>query len=397
MLGNVLKNDCQDPSVAGHFVDTLAFFPWLDLKSEYRFRDFAVHPYQRGKSPGSTPEEQAAIDDVLASYCAAHGRPVDRAVILQHHCQTTLTAELSADYHRDLFEFAELMAFTGLAGRQFFGDMHYCNRDTFCLVVQDIPEPAKGVLITSRRRDGARNMAYRDNVYGVRCPEHVIGNHARMDSQLMTALLEAKAHGDWPKLYQAITLFSQANTDRAEVPISTEVVFTYAALEQVLGAAGKPTKEVAMVFENDLKPSEPLPQSDWFAPDENQRAADLLSKSSSLRAAWLQDLGNSRGSLAHGHALESYPHCWLPVDHLLFGAHVLPLLIKQRLNRIKVYQLTDEDEAGIEAFEELLNVRPLGFYKEKSPSEHPWHEILSEHGLRVWMRKVAGDTNANIG
>ena len=245
---------------------TLAFFPWLQLKEEYRFPDFQILSYQRGSFPGSTPSEQKAIDDALSSYHARTGRPLDRASILQHRSQSTPTAELNTAYRADLVVYADLIAFAGLSARTFFNPLCYSNRDAFRLVVQDIPESARNLLITSRRRDGETNLCYMDGSYIARPPEHVMQDHAPLDPTVLVALLEAQAHDDWPELFRAIALFNEANTDRAEIPIATEVILTYAALEQALGVAGKPVNKVAMAFENEFKPSEPLPNKDWFDP-----------------------------------------------------------------------------------------------------------------------------------
>jgi hypothetical protein len=368
----------------------LAFFPWLDVKASFDCGDFRVVRYRRGEAPGANAEEQAAIDKLLAPYHDAHGDSVSRATILQHVGQASPTDAVDETYHLDLFVFADLLAFTGLSTRRFFSPFGYSNRDHYRLILQQFTEPGRGVLITTRRRDGSTDAFFTGDVYKLQRPNHVGHVQLEADQDFLRALVAAMAHPDWPRVYQAIILFNEANTDRIEMPIGTELVLTYAAIEQGLGMAGAPTRDVAAAFAEVLQPYDPLPTEDWAVPEGNPRAEKLLQKSASLRAAWLQDLANSRGSLAHGHALETYPACWQPHEHLLLGAHAVPLLVKRRLQDMIGYELSAKDRGSIDALEPLINARHFeSSDNDEDDSDQGWSKILDRHRMRVWVRDAA--------
>ena len=349
----------------------LAFFPWLDIEEAVECDGFRLLRYRRGQAPGEDAADQAVIDGVLAPYYDAHGKPVARATLLQHSSQNSPTSDLDESYHVDLFVFSDLLAFAGLAGRRFFGHFQYSNRDNYGLILQQFTEPGGGALITTRRRDGSTDVFFPGDVYKVQRPAHVHHDRVTVDENLLASLVAAMAHPDWPQIYQAIVLFNEANTDRLEMPPGTEVILLYAAMEQALGVPSKRPKIVAQRFAEVFAPQAVLPPSEWKVGRENEPGGTLLKNSANLRTAWLQDLANSRGSLAHGHSTEAYPACWQPHEHLLFGAHVLPLVVKLRLRDMAGYELTAEDRAGIQACEPLLNERHFG-EAEAGQDKHPW-------------------------
>lgn len=368
----------------------LAFFPWLELKESLECGEFRLLQYRRREAPAADSEEQAAIDDVLRPYQTANGDPVTRATILQHASQGTPTDPVEEGYHVDLFVFSEILAFAGLASRRFFSNFEYSNRDHYRLILQQFTDPGRGVLITTRRRDGSTNSFFTGDVYTVQRPNHLGHGPLTLEAGLLEALLQAMATDTWPELYQSLILFGEANTDRIDMPVGTEVLLAYAAFEQALGLADARARDVTAEFADLLEPDRQLPSTDWTIPEDNPRAAQLLEKAPNIRTAWLQDLANSRGSLAHGHSTEAYPACWAPHEHLLLAAHALPLVVKKRLAAIAGYDLTSRDRAGIEALEPLINTRHFEVGEDgESVEKHPWPDIISEHQMRAWVHDAA--------
>ena len=365
----------------------LAFLPWLSLDAEFEVGDFRLVPYHRGEAPGVDAGEQAAIDKVLSAYRDLHGKPIDRATVIRHSAQESPSADFSESLHLDFFVFVDLLAFAGLAARRFFGHFEYTNRDSYRLVLQQFSTPGRGVLVTTRRRDGGTNMFYSGDTFVVYRPHHVGSDPAKLDEGLLHALVAAMSDEQWPRLYQGVLLFNEANTDRIEVPQGTELIMTYAALEQLLDSAGRPPAEVARVFSDFLSPREDLERQAWKVAHGNDRAQRLLDSVPNLRTAWLLDLGISRGSVAHGHATEAYPACWQLHEHLLFGAHVVPLALKRQLHALGYYSMTDDDIGGVEVLEALLNEDHFE-YPESDNAERekrPWLRIIDGERIRRWV------------
>lgn len=365
----------------------LSFFPWLEVQEGFECGDFRILRYRKGHHQEEQGVNQDLVDAILAPYHDTHGAPVTRATLLQHSSQESLTSDLDESYHIDLFVFADLLAFAGLARRRFFSQFEYSNRDNYGLILQEFTEPGRGVLITTRRRDGSTNTFFTGDVYKVQRPAHVQHDSVSVDQEFLAGLVSAMGHEAWPQLFQAIVLFNEANTDRSDMPVGTELILTYASLEQGLGVPGKPTRDVAEEFAAAVAPRQEVPPADWKVGQGNAHAVTLLENSTNLRTAWLQDLAVSRGSLAHGHSADAYPACWQPHEHLLLGAHALPLVIKLRLREMVGYELTANDNAGIEAFESLLNERHFEDPEDEATgTERPWNKILRDHRMRVWIR-----------
>lgn len=372
---------------------TIAFFPWLHLEDEVEVQEFRLLRYQRGEAPG-VGDEQAAIDRVLSAYRDSSGHPVNRATIIQHSEQDSPTAGIEETFHLDFFVFAELLAFSGLAARSFFGPFGYSNRDHYRLVLQDFTDPERGVLVTARRRDGSSKIFFSGDTFVAYRPTNVGHDRPRVDRNLVESLLSARSHDDWPRIYQGVLLFNEANTDRLEVSAGTELIMTYAAIEQIIDMAGRPPSAVADRFSEVINPQDDLPPSEWRVARDNQRASTLLKRSPTLRNAWVKDLGISRGSVAHGHAIETYPASWQPHEHLLLGGHIIPLLMKVQLQNLGLYKLTADDIGGLEVFEHLLNEdhfeRSEGIGLDQN-FESPWLRITSEERFRRHARRRAAD------
>ena len=265
------------------------FFPWFFVKEPVVCGEFQVLPYQRGVFPGAQTSEQDTLDLVVGRYREANDLQVSRASILQHSSQTGPTDPVEEGLHVDSFVFADLLPFSALANRRFFGDLEYSNRDSFRLIVQQYTEPGRGVMVTPRRRDGSTNIFCSGEVLTDQRPRHVYHQRTPIDEPLLEKLVDARGHSDWPELDQTIVRFDEANTDRLEFPASTELLLTYAAFEQALGVPGEKTKRVGHVFSEVMQPREELDPAEWTIQVGNPRAQQFLSSAPSRRSGWVQD------------------------------------------------------------------------------------------------------------
>ena len=133
---------------------------------------------------------------------------------------------------------------------------------------------------------------------------------------------------------------------------NTELVLTYAALEQILGIASrKGQKRFPEKFAEAWRPSRELPSNEWRSPP---TGTDW--KKDRLRACWASDLKICRGNLAHGHREVTRPSQWTVSEHLLLTSFAVSRLVKRVLSKMGLYAPTDEDERDINALEPLLNL-----------------------------------------
>jgi len=134
---------------------TLAFFPWLQLRSATTIRDFELVAFRRGAAPlGGGTNGQAVLDMLLEPYREAPAGPVREATLLRLHQKEVLDSLSEAEIDQVL-RFGELVAFAGLAERRYFDHLGYSNRDNYRLVVQEFTDPSRGMAVVSRRRDGS--------------------------------------------------------------------------------------------------------------------------------------------------------------------------------------------------------------------------------------------------
>jgi hypothetical protein len=358
----------------------LAFFPWLRIQTNIDVGPYQLLQYQRGAQPANGLL-QAQIDTVIQPYKDATGHPIHNATILTT-IDRGLTDDMTGILHAELFEFSELVAAATLSARRFFEYAGYCNRDNARLVIQGFREDDGGSLIRARRRDGPSAAYMTADVYEVRCPHHVRLNHIALDVPLLSALHAAQHEPAWLQFFQAAVLFNEANTDRDYMPETVELVLSFASLEQLLDRAGRPVRDVAEAFSAIWVPIEPLPRNQWTLPPAAQGIRTRLERAPSLRYAWLEDMAHARGSLAHGHAAETYPAAWSVPEHLLFAAFVIPRLLKLRLTQIGHYTLTDNDQIDVDVLEELLNERHLEPRNPSDTTPLPWSRVVSAAMVR---------------
>ena len=212
------------------------------------------------------------------------------------------------------------------------------------------------------------------------------------DRALLHAVLASREQEGWSRLYRGIVLFNQANTDAPDMSMDTELVLTYAAMEQILGISSRSDqKRFPTKFAEAWQPSREVPQGEWRAPPPGRPWTK-----DSLRACWAFDLRICRGNLAHGHGESALPSQWTVREHLLLTSFTVPVLVKRVLSGMGVYELTDDDERDINALEPLLNLpnlfertRSVGDGESRSTEEFAWQHVLpSCRSLKYVLEKL---------
>lgn len=79
------------------------------------------------------------------------------------------------------------------------------------------------------------------------------------------------------------------------------------------------------------------------------------SAGSSLRFEWMREFYILRGAFSHGRRDVSMPLAWSVQEHLAAAAFVFPLLVKVLLSHSGHHSLTRQDQAKVEAFENIID------------------------------------------
>ena len=215
----------------------------------------------------------------------------------------------------DLFIFSEIIAFSGLSQREYFGSgLNYTNRDNFTMVIQSFKNPSGGVGITTRRRDGYTSQFFSSKEYKVIRPIHVHSNLISIeliDNNLITALLKVKETKDWPCFEEAIFSFNRANIDSDQVPEQAELILLNGAFERIFNLNHGKSKELAEHFTSIFKPNYLVKTEEC-----NRIPQDQWDKYNSITEFWINDLFILRGNLSHGRKTSTYKSIWTLKEHL---------------------------------------------------------------------------------
>ena len=373
----------------------LAFLPWLDLDEDVRLPEFSLVRFERGRLPGGGI--QATLDAVLELYVVGDNRPVPKATLFRL-ADRELTDDLTDDERGEAFALGELVSLAGLAAREFFAPFHYANRDNFTLVIQGFADPAGGVAVRSRRRDGSSSTYKTRGAARVRQPDHVVGTGGvRLDVPLLQALLKLRGTEEWPDFEESIFFFNRANTDSNDVFEQVEIISTTSAFERLLGCRSGKEQELAERFVDEWRQRRCLLPSRCprIPTGQKQFAGKCIAE------VWIRDFFRHRGNVGHGRKTTEHPALWSAEEHLILGAYAFPLLVKLVLAKRGLYALTPDDQADVDAFEELACAKLFAQIREKDREGRegelvwPWNQI---RGQARWDAafELLGDLHANI-
>lgn len=296
----------------------------MAVEDETNLGDFALIPYRRGVSPAGPqsakpdPPLQARLDLLFEHFHHLPARNINVATVLRVG-KHELTDDLTEEERGDAFLVAELVAFGGLAAREFFSPFFagpYCNADTCQFLTQGFPDWPGGAAITRRRRD-ARTLDYLpEDTNHTYAPQHVSPQEeTRLDVPLIRALLAARDTDSWRFFEEAVFWFNRANTDGATREQS-EAVMMVGAFERVLGLRGGSEHELAEAFKRNL-----APKADMLVSAAPRVPPDRFRDPWTVREAWIRDFFRVRNEPAHGRRDPSYPSVWPLREHLLLGAY----------------------------------------------------------------------------
>lgn len=368
----------------------VSFFPWLKLKADIRTERLRLDTFSRDGGEGAfSPAERTIIGQVTRPYWAGRDTPVSSVVILRRPGRD-LFQNLEDEEVETEFEISELVTISGLAERRYFRNRAYWNRDNFKFVVQAFREENhRGVALQERRRDGGSLSWISYDHLVVTRPFHVPDVEAKINIELLRALLERRQRAAWRPVRDAVFLFNAGNRDTTDVRQETELVMLLSAFERLSGLTAADERQLVEFFRQTLQPRREL------TPTDNSRLMqlddgaheELLEHAETVREVWLHDLYRLRNNLAHGQMEPGYPSIWSIREHLLLGSYVFPLVLKAYLAEDDAYSLTAEDHERIEAFEDLTETAPFD-EEVHAPRDSSWYRKVRQHSRRETIRRA---------
>lgn len=354
----------------------LTFLPWLALNEALKLKEFHLLQYKRRFLPaGRSKPLQATLDRILKPYHHLE-KPVESATILQLPGHA-ITDDLNDSEREEIFTLSELITFSGLSRREYFGiGMFYCNADNFTCIVQSFQGTAGGAAVSTRRRDGQTLGYITEDAYKIHQPLHVRKGFERthLDVALLKSLLSARNEKWWGQLFDAIFWFNRANTDSDTIRPEVEAVKIVSSFEQSLGLTRGKEKELREAFIACFVPNHEIAYS-----ESDRSKSSKMYGCASVREAWIADFFRLRGDHAHGRRKAHYRSAWALNEHLVLGSFAFPLLVKSLLAKHRLYAPVRDDRIGIDCFERIASV-PI-FEKRAGSNEWPWNRILVEAEL----------------
>lgn len=239
-----------------------------------------------------------------------------------------------------------------------------------------------GASIWVARKDGNDIDFMTEDVYRVHCPFHVsIESSLRLEELLVNALMKAREGDLRASLDSAIFAFNRANTDNPTVTSQSEVVMLNGAMEVLLGCPNGKVHDLLNGINDLFQPSRRIPLTSCARIPRDSEAR-------SVAEVWAKDFFVLRGNLGHGRKHSPYKSKWSMHEHLLLGAYFFPLLVKLKLNRDQLYDLSIDDKRDIEVFEELACADLFKKEIKDGVEEWPWNRIRSNMLIRHFITKV---------
>jgi hypothetical protein len=361
-------------------MSTLQILPWCAIATTYQLGNVRLIRVD-AETPidGASKTSEVLIRKFIAAYLDIEGRKVSPCALVAFKGSDP-ARDLTADELEESAEDVQLATFGSLAARRFFRSP-YSNSTCFTRYVQRF-EDARGIAISSRRRDGGALAAWSasQTVFGIP-PQASAVREVVIDEALTSSLMtyrEGANPGDWVRWQNAVDCFNFANSDDSAIPLHVEWVMVAAAFQRLVGARSD-ADAIASAFEEALQPEDPILAGSATRRPESPNAANR-----SLRAVWAREFYELRGEYAHGRLTTNRKHVWTPFEHMLLAAIAFPLLVKSLLAESSAYILTDSDWAQVDAFESLLN---SNFLEPPHDQQNSWDWIWTRleskfHGNR---------------
>lgn len=373
-------------------INTIAFFPWMALKESIVLGEYTLVPVDLTQNPGISPDEWKDVTNVLSYYKYTKRHTIRHATLVKVG-DRPFNALLNEQDRIDLFKVAEIVAFVGLAGRQYFSHWGYCNTDNFRLIVQNFKDSECPPSTVTRRRDGSNTTAYADDMFEEVAPPHVsVIDSLELDLNLLGCLFDSFRcdFTEWPRWFDGICSFNRANTDSDLLRETQEMVSICGAIERFVGSSTGKEREFVQGIENRIQATE-LAETSASA----RKWKTRYQSSPTIVNAWAKDFFRLRGDLAHGKGVELNRTIWHLGEHLLLAAFISPILLKVDMEEFERYDLTELDKASLKCFPELLALDDTFARADKrDPNSFRWRDVFNKCKDKYDLAKIVEDLQA---
>jgi hypothetical protein len=367
----------------------LFFMPWCQIDKDYDLDCIRILPYRRGERlVGLDDLQQSRVDAIMGMYKTIEGKPIYSAAVVCLPDKAPID-ELSEAEKEQVFEFADLICFSGLARREFFASAGtYCNKDCFALYGQEFTPTNFGAL-SWRRRQGrcASVWPMREVCFSI--PINCCALHeVTIDPNVLESLAKHRTQSspeEWSRWESSISCFNQGNTDSDNIRLQVELVLMVGAFQELLNV-GDNAKYVARRFSDIISPCTPL------ATSASQRGSTRWPSSQEpLRYEWMREFHRIRNDFAHGKLSMVQTPVWTPIEHMVLGAIAYPLLVKYLLKVAGRYTLTNVDRREIDCIEKLADTKDFL----ELPADH--QSSLDTHWMRCQRDSIRQNMRREIG
>ena len=359
---------------------TVAILPWLMLEEPLIVDEFELVPVNDLSLPDLNT--QAVVSRVLDMHLVSKLNRAERATILKY-IDRPIEVELSSEETDRLYDFVELLAFSGISKRELFGQGNrYCARDNFRLSILTLPTLDTGFRHSTRRRDTPPIVGSNSPTYHK--PRHVFLNRVFLDVPLLESLVHSWCDPTptwWPQVFESIISYNIANTDNSAIPEYFEIISLVSAFQRLLDT-GSHQPKLRDAFSHLLTPSIEIDMGSCLSRrlSESQYKDRVLEGKygATVREVWLHDMCCLRGNVAHGKLESPYQPLWSQRNHLLLASYVFPLLLKRFLASHDAYGLSSDDQFDIDVFES----QAFEEHFDEANKRHPWNEVRRKFYLK---------------
>lgn len=359
----------------------ICIFPWLILEKPFKYNNIELITWSEGRFIDKENKENKVFFEKVLKVHKIHDELTISKCTLIKYQEQFLIEDFDETKRYELYTFAEVLAFSGLAERGFFS-YDYTNKTSFTLHIYPYSEENESITIISRRRDGEKLTGMPLKFFSITEPVYSENSRGKVDIELISSIYRYLYNNSDINFLESIQIFNLANTDSDQFYNFIEITFLVGALERLLQVRNGRADLLVENFLTLVQPKLRVAPSASDRISKSVRANSLLKKNKSLTQLWLEDFYALRGQHAHGRIKSDFKSLWSLDEHTLYASFIFPLVLKVILSKRGYYNLTPKDNWHLNSFEFLLNINP---FKDNDPMNHKysWNEILRETSILV--------------
>lgn len=356
---------------------TLIFTPWYDIHVPATVGRYQLIPFDTTIANPSLGTLDLEAKAILKSYLK---QPFTAAQPRENIVKNaTLIRMSSGTFDSDEIEVLQyVVAFAGIADRQFTDSTRYLCSDNFKFVVQSYPTPIPNPFdpsITTFKKDGTIKNGFGTNVFREVKPWHIANQSIFGNTQFRLIFNEPVGQCLWEffqsagakqdvwteNIFPALFSFYQANTDGHSQQM--DCIYSEAAFEKLFLGSGHGEQNLVNRIQNFIQTKNVIFETvaatnrNWQSITYHPRRGQPLMASSTIFEAWIRELVRLRNRYAHGGHGASGTWVWSLWEHLFLSSFIFPLLLKLYISQFDpttAFAISADDFKKIRMFERML-------------------------------------------